>query len=100
MATECAGLLGWDLAFAPEEIWIEDGHVGPGYGQPSPGGVAAIRRLGMEEGVLLDPVYTGKAMDGLFGMVESGAIPRGARVLFLHCGGSPALYPFADVLAA
>jgi D-cysteine desulfhydrase len=100
MATECAALLGWDLAFSPDDIWVEDGHVGPGYGQPSEGGVAAIHRLGTEEGVLLDPVYTGKAMDGLFAMVASGAIPRGARVLFLHCGGSPALYPFADVLTA
>ena len=100
MATDCAALLGWDLAFAPENVWVEDGHVGPGYGQLSPGGVAAIHRLGVEEGVLLDPVYTGKAMDGLFAMVASGAIPRGVRVLFLHCGGSPALYPFAEVLAA
>ncbi len=98
MATECAGLLGWDMAFTPDEIWVEDGHVGPGYGKPSPGGVAAIRRAAGEEGVLLDPVYTGKAMDGLFSLVGIGAIQPGADVLFLHCGGSPALYPFARAL--
>jgi D-cysteine desulfhydrase family pyridoxal phosphate-dependent enzyme len=100
MAGECAALLGWERAFRPEDVWIEDRHVGPGYGKPSEGGVAAIRRLAREEGVLLDPVYTGKAMDGLFALVGSGAIAQGAHVLFVHCGGSPALYPFAEVLGA
>ncbi len=100
MADACAALLGWDMRFPPAEIWVEDGHVGPGYGQPSPGGVAAIHRAARTEGVLLDPVYTGKAMDGLTALVGSGAIPQGARVLFLHCGGSPALYPFAAALTA
>jgi D-cysteine desulfhydrase len=100
MATECAALLQWDLSFSPEEVWVEDQHVGPGYGKPSPGGVAAIHRLGRDEGVLLDPVYTGKAMDGLFSLVEAGAITKGDRVLFIHCGGSPALYPFARELTA
>ena len=98
MAGECAALLGWDMRFAPDEIWVEDQHVGPGYGKPSEGGVAAIRRIAGQEGVLLDPVYTGKAMDGLFGLVDSGAIAANADVLFLHCGGSPALYPFARAL--
>lgn len=100
MAAECAALLGWtDLRFDPAAIRIEDGHVGPGYGQPSEGGNAAIRRLGRTEGVILDPVYTGKAMDGLFSLAKSGAIATGAKVIFIHCGGSPALYPFARVLS-
>jgi 1-aminocyclopropane-1-carboxylate deaminase/D-cysteine desulfhydrase-like pyridoxal-dependent ACC family enzyme len=98
MAAECAALLHWNLSFAPADIRIEDKHVGPGYGKPSEGGNAAIKRLAREEGVLLDPIYTGKAMHGLFSLVASNAIPQGARVLFLHCGGSPALYPFARQL--
>jgi D-cysteine desulfhydrase len=98
MAGDCARLLGWDMRFAPDEVWVEDGYVGPGYGQPSADGVAAIHRAARDEGVLLDPVYTGKAMAGLIALVGQGAIPRGARVLFVHCGGSPALYPFARVL--
>lgn len=98
MANDCAALLGWDMRFTPEQLWVEDGHVGPGYGQPSPAGVAAIHRTAETEGVLLDPVYTGKAMAGIFALAESGAIPRGARTLFVHCGGSPALYPFARAL--
>jgi 1-aminocyclopropane-1-carboxylate deaminase/D-cysteine desulfhydrase-like pyridoxal-dependent ACC family enzyme len=99
MASECADLLGWDMRFLPHDIWVEDGHVGPGYGQPSPGGIVAIQRTAREEGVLLDPVYTGKAMDGVLALVASGAIPQRSRVLFVHCGGSPALYPFARILA-
>jgi D-cysteine desulfhydrase len=99
MAAECAALLGWDeLRFDPVAMRIEDGHVGPGYGQPSAGGNTAILRLGQQEGVILDPVYTGKAMDGLFALVASGAIAPGSRVVFVHCGGSPALYPFAAAL--
>ena len=100
MAEECAALLGWDMAFAPADIWVEDGFVGPGYGKPSPGGIAAIHRTAEGEGVLLDPVYTGKAMDGLVTLTGSGAIAPGSQVLFLHCGGSPALYPFAQALTA
>ncbi len=98
MAAECAALLEWEMGFTPDEVWVEDQHVGPGYGKPSTGGTAAIRRLAREEGVLLDPVYTGKAMDGLFSLIAGGAIPKDASVLFIHCGGSPALYPFAREL--
>ncbi len=100
MATECAALLRWDMAFTPEEIWVEDQFVGPGYGKPSPGGVAAIHRTAQQEGVLLDPVYTGKAMHGLETLIANGAIAAGSQVMFLHCGGSPALYPFAQALTA
>jgi len=98
MADACAELLGWPERFSPQDIAIDDAHVGSAYGVPSPGGNAAIHRLGRSEGVLLDPVYTGKAMDGLFALVASGEIAPGARVIFVHCGGSPALYPFAAAL--
>jgi D-cysteine desulfhydrase len=98
MSTQCARLLQWNEAWSPADIWIEDGYVGPGYGIPSDGGIAAIRKVARSEGLLLDPVYTGKAMHGLKGLVDSGAIPPGSRVLFLHCGGSPALFPFAKTL--
>jgi 1-aminocyclopropane-1-carboxylate deaminase/D-cysteine desulfhydrase-like pyridoxal-dependent ACC family enzyme len=98
MAQDCADLLQWPQQWQPEDIWIEDGYVGQAYGVPSDGGIAAIYQLAQLEGVLLDPVYTGKAMHGLFSLVEQGRIPQGSRVTFVHCGGSPALYPFADRL--
>ena len=48
--------------------------------------------------MLLDPVYTGKAMAGLIGLVREGAFRPGERVLFVHTGGAPALYAYQDVL--
>jgi D-cysteine desulfhydrase len=57
-----------------------------------------VRLLASQEGVLLDPVYTGKAMAGLIGMTRSGEIQKGERVLFLHTGGSPALYAYQNDL--
>ncbi|PWC12507.1 1-aminocyclopropane-1-carboxylate deaminase/D-cysteine desulfhydrase [Brenneria corticis] len=98
MAQECADLLEWPQRWEPENIWIEDDFVGAAYGVPSAGGINAIYRVAQAEGVLLDPVYTGKAMHGLIDLVERGKIAPGARVLFVHCGGSPALYPFAQTL--
>ncbi len=100
MAGECAALMGMPDTWRPADVWIEDGFVGPGYGQPSEGGNAAIHHAARSEGLLLDPVYTGKAMDGLFHLCRNGDIPAGSRVLFVHCGGSPALYPFAQALIA
>ena len=52
------------------------------------------------ESVLLDPVYSGKAMAGLVGLTRRGQFKRGQRVLFVHTGGSPALYAYQDVLRA
>ena len=98
MATDCAALMGLKDTWRAEDIWIEDGFVGPGYGIPSDGGNAAIHLAARSEGLLLDPVYTGKAMDGLRHLCRSGHMPGGSRVLFIHCGGSPALYPFAKTL--
>ncbi|MCJ1900139.1 MULTISPECIES: 1-aminocyclopropane-1-carboxylate deaminase/D-cysteine desulfhydrase [Paracoccus] len=99
MATEGAKLVGLDRVWRPEEIHVETGYFGEAYAVPSEAGNAAIKRLAMQEGLLLDPVYTGKGMAGLLGLVEDGTIPKGARVLFLHTGGSPALYPHAEQLA-
>ncbi len=98
MADDCARLLDWDQSWQPQDIWIEDGFVGSAYGVPSEGGINAIYQVAQQEGVLLDPVYTGKAMHGLMTLAEQGQIRPGSSVIFMHCGGSPALYPFAQTL--
>lgn len=98
MAQDCANLLAWPQRWQPEDIWIEDQYVGSAYGVPSAGGIDAIYRVAQEEGLLLDPVYTGKAMHGLISLVQQGKIKAASRVIFVHCGGSPALYPFAQTL--
>ncbi len=77
-----------------------DRWVGPGYSLPTPAMVAAVRLLAASEGVLLDPVYTGKAMAGLLDLVREGHFKAGERVVFVHTGGSPALFAYRAVLAA
>ena len=89
------------LRIAPpsrEAVVCLDRWVGPGYSLPTPEMVEAVRMTATHEAVLLDPVYTGKAMAGLIGLAREGAL-RQERVLFLHTGGAPALDAYADVLA-
>jgi D-cysteine desulfhydrase family pyridoxal phosphate-dependent enzyme len=98
MVNAGAELLDYDRRWGADEIRIENDYVGPGYAIPSEEGNAAIGRVAQAEGMFLDPVYTGKAFAGLFDCVRRGSIAQGSRVLFIHCGGSPALFPFADLL--
>ena len=71
-------------------------YVGPGYSRPTPEMGEAVRLLARLEGILLDPVYTGKAMAGLIGLVRKGYFEKDESILFLHTGGSPALYAYSD----
>ncbi|MCJ7872116.1 D-cysteine desulfhydrase family protein [Phaeobacter sp. J2-8] len=98
MANDAAELLELDRRFDASDLLIQDDYVGPGYSIPSDAGNAAIKRAARSEGVLLDPVYTGKAMAGIIGSVENGTIAKGSDVLFVHCGGTPALFPFSGQL--
>ena len=71
---------------------VDGDHVGGAYGVPMPETWEAIRLAARTEGLILDPVYTGKAMAGLVAAVTDGRIPRDARVVFVHTGGLPALF--------
>jgi len=71
---------------------LRDGYVGEGYGIMTPGCAEAIQLLARTEGILLDPVYTGKAMAGLIDLIRKGEIGRDKTVVFLHTGGAPALF--------
>jgi D-cysteine desulfhydrase family pyridoxal phosphate-dependent enzyme len=74
------------------EAVIDHGHFGAGYGKPTPGCLEAIRMAARLEGLLLDPVYTGKAMAGLLCWARQGRFAQGETVLFWHTGGAPALF--------
>lgn len=78
-----------------DEIDVDDGFVGPGYAQTTPEGIALIRRAAREDGVLLDPVYTGKAMLGLASRALHGPPLPSRRVVFVHTGGSFGIFPYA-----
>lgn len=94
LAREAAQLLGQELPALT--LQVDDGYLAPRYGQPSPAGNEAIRLLARLEGILLDPVYTGKAMAGVLDYIRRGIIGQGERVIFLHTGGAPALFAGLD----
>ena len=79
-----------DLNLQPTDFAFDLRFVGPGYGVPSEGCMNAIRLLAQNEGIFLDPVYSGKAFHGLIEMARIGEIK--GRVCFWHTGGSPALF--------
>jgi len=71
-------------------------YVGPGYSLPTDSMVEAVKLFAKNEAILLDPVYSGKAAAGLIDQIRKGTFARGSNVLFLHTGGSPALYAHLD----
>lgn len=96
LCVQIGGYLGGVTAPEINEILVSDEFVGPGYGQPTNKTIEAINLTAQTEGVLLDPVYTGKAMAGLIQMVRSGEISSGENVLFLHTGGAPGLFAYPN----
>ncbi|NOX34029.1 MAG: D-cysteine desulfhydrase [Deltaproteobacteria bacterium] len=79
-----------------EEIVCFDQYVGPGYSLPTDSMVEAVKLFARTEAILLDPVYSGKAAAGLIDLVRNNHFPKGSNVMFLHTGGSPALYAYMD----
>ena len=77
-----------------ENIIVDDNYVGLGYALPTEGMKDALGIMATKEGILLDPVYTGKAFDGLIELVKSNYFKSSDRVLFLHTGGSAAIPAF------
>lgn len=94
-----ADLLGVGSPVRDDEIRVTDGLVGDGYGIPSPESLAAVRLAAGAEGLLLDPVYTGKAWAGLARAVADGAVAPSSTVVFLHTGGAPNLFVHAQAFA-
>ena len=88
---ETSALLGADTEISAEDYHLRD-MCGPGYAIPSEEGNAAIALLAKEEGLFLDPVYTGKAFAGLLKMAEEGSFQSTDNVLFLHSGGAGGLF--------
>ena len=96
LASEVARKLGLSSDVPREHVVCYDEYVGPGYSLPTESMVEAVNLFARTEGVLLDPVYSGKAAAGLIDLVRKGAFGKGTNVLFLHTGGSPALYAYLD----
>ena len=88
---EAAALLDADVQVSAEDFDLRD-LCGPGYAIPSQEGNAAVAMMAENEGLFLDPVYTGKAFAGLIAMAREGAFKPTDRVLFLHSGGAGGLF--------
>lgn len=93
LGSACCSLIGRSIP-DPLPITVFDGARGPGYGRPDLSTRAAMWDAARREGLLLDPVYTAKAMAGLSMLIGTDAVPKGARVLFWHTGGAPAIFSY------
>ena len=93
-----AEFLDSDVRLAPDDLIVDDHYVGPGYAIPTDECLAAITLAARTEGLLLDPVYTGKTLAGLIGHIRGGRIGPDETVIFLHSGGTPALFAQAERL--
>ena len=94
LASQSADRAGESLRIQPEEIMVNAGYLGGGYAVLGDGEVEAIRLFARHEGLLLDPVYTGRAAAGMIDLIRKGFFRPDETVLFWHTGGTPAL--FAD----
>ena len=100
LAQEVATLAGVATPVPRDAVVVEDTYVGPGYSLPTESMVEAVQLFARTEGILLDPVYTGKAAAGLIDGVRSGRFAPGERVVFVHTGGAAALYAYRSTVAA
>jgi D-cysteine desulfhydrase len=93
-----AKFIGLDYSFSKDELILNSDYVGDGYGVVGPQENEAIALTAKLEGILLDPVYTSRAMAGLIDLIRSGKIGKSDQVLFWHTGGAPSLFAYADDL--
>jgi 1-aminocyclopropane-1-carboxylate deaminase/D-cysteine desulfhydrase-like pyridoxal-dependent ACC family enzyme len=99
-ANAAARLLDQDTRFAPADVHTLHDYVGPGYAVPSADGLAAMRLAARTDAILLDPVYTGKAMAALIDHVRQGRLTAADTVIFVHTGGLPATFAYRDAILA
>lgn len=100
IANEAAELLGTTVRVTEADLPNDDGQIGLGYGIATPECLEAIALLARHEAIFLDPVYSAKAMAGLIADIRAGVLDPDEPVVFLHTGGTPALFAHAETLAA
>lgn len=98
LANRALSFLDFSVRTAPEDFQLDLDHYAPGYEQPNPAAAEAIRLLARTEGLLLDPVYTGKAFAGMLTRIRDGRVPQGSNVVFWHTGGATALFAEKEIL--
>ncbi|MGI6702903.1 MAG: D-cysteine desulfhydrase [Clostridia bacterium] len=96
LCSKLSAKLGLKNAPTKEEVIVFDDYIGEGYSRPTKEMVEAVKLVARTEAILLDPVYTGKAMAGMMDLIKKGYFGHAKNILFLHTGGSPALYAYAN----
>ena len=99
LAEKVAEAIGAKGAVVRSDVLANCDYVGPGYGMPTPGMIDAVKMFARSEGILLDPVYSGKGADGLIDLVKKGFFKKGENVVFLHTGGAVGLFGYEHALA-
>jgi 1-aminocyclopropane-1-carboxylate deaminase/D-cysteine desulfhydrase-like pyridoxal-dependent ACC family enzyme len=99
-ANAVADLIGVPTRLTPGDITVHDEYVGERYGVPTAAGLEAMRLTARREGLVLDPVYTGKAFSALIDQVRRGAIGRDETVVFVHSGGLPIVFAYSEEILA
>ena len=94
IASEAAKLLHLDVVVKPEDVILNEDYAGKAYEEPTPDALSAIKLVAKTEGIVLDPIYTGRAMAGLIDLTKKGRFSKDDNVVFMHTGGTPALFPY------
>lgn len=87
------------VPFDDDRVEVVPGHAGPAYGVPHAATLDAMALAGRLEALVLDPVYTGKALAGLFALISAGRWSKDEHVVFIHTGGTPAVFAYGNLLA-
>ena len=98
LACETADYIGKPGIVAREEIVANCNYVGDGYGVPTASMNEAVMMLARLEGLLFDPVYSGKGLAGMIDLIRKGKFENASNIVFLHTGGSAALFAYVDQL--
>jgi L-cysteate sulfo-lyase len=98
LAVETADTIGKSNCVVREDVVADCNYIGPGYGETTEAMNEAILMLARYEGLLFDPVYSGKALAGMIDYIRQGRFVSGQRIVFLHTGGSAGLFAYADRL--
>ncbi|EJL92382.1 1-aminocyclopropane-1-carboxylate deaminase [Herbaspirillum sp. CF444] len=96
LAEAALGILGQQASMPEDDILVDGSQRGPGYGIPTEDMKNAVLALARSEGILLDPVYSGKAFAGMLSYIREGKFKPGANVLFIMTGGTPSIYAYRD----
>lgn len=95
-----AKMLNSEVCVTDQDVHVDDAMLQPGYGQLNEQTIEAIKLTAASEGILLDPTYTGKAMAGLIESVRQAYWNSDQNIMFLHTGGSPALFGYPEILSS